>query len=129
MLVDHDAVVVQRLVAAPVEFLGEQTGRVAERVGRVVDNQIVGVLLGAQEAQPVLIVYGDARVVQSLRIVGEKLAADVDEHLVRLDDVDGFDLVVVGQLARHAARRRPPMTSTRRTFGWTAIGTCTIISS
>src|SRR5699024_1812740 len=53
VLVDHDAVVVQRLVAAAVKLLGEQAGSVAQGVGAVVDDQVVLVLFAAQKAQAV----------------------------------------------------------------------------
>ena len=41
VLVYHDAVVAQRFIAAAVKLFGEQPLRRAERIGRIVDDQIV----------------------------------------------------------------------------------------
>ena len=103
VLVHHHAVVAQRLIAAAVKFLGEQPLRRAERIGGVVDNQIVLPRLPAQKAKPVLRKDAHARIIQSFRRFGEKLAADLDEHFVRFDDVDLLDFWVVAQFLGDAA--------------------------
>jgi len=103
VLVDQYAVAVQRLKAAAVELLCKEPRRVAEGVGRVVDDQVVLVLLGAQEAQPVLIGHLHARIVEPAGVGGKEPAANVHKELVLLDHVDGFDLLVVRQFAGNAA--------------------------
>ena len=75
----------------------------AEGVGAVVDDEVILVLTAAQEPQSVAVMQLHARVTQSDRIVREELLTDLHEQLVRLDDVDLLDLVIIAQLTRHAA--------------------------
>src|SRR5699024_12091488 len=44
-----------------------------------------------------------ADVIEPAGVIREKLAADIHKHLVRFHNVDDFDLLIVGQLARNAA--------------------------
>lgn len=53
VLIDHDAVLAQGIIAAAVEFLCEQALAGAERVRGVHDDEVVFVLAGADEFQSV----------------------------------------------------------------------------
>ncbi|MPM92330.1 hypothetical protein SDC9_139465 [bioreactor metagenome] len=41
VLIDHNAVLFERLKAVPIKLLCKQPRRMAERIGRVVDDQVV----------------------------------------------------------------------------------------
>ena len=103
VLIDHNAVLMQSFVAAAVKFFGEQAGRMAERVGAIVDDEIVLVLSAAQKAQAVLIVDAHPYIIKPAGIVREILAADIDKHLVGLDHIDNFNLVIIGKFACNTA--------------------------
>ena len=60
-------------------------------------------MTGAQRAQSVLIVDRHARIVKTFCVIGKIFAADLDEHLIRLDHVDRFDLVIIRKLTRDTA--------------------------
>ena len=100
----------------------------AQRVGAVVDDEVVFVLFAAQKAQAVLVVDPHPDVVQAAGIVREIFAADVHKHLVRFHHVDDLDLLVMGQLPGDAA---VPAADDQHPLdvGVTAMGTWTIISS
>ena len=103
VLVDQDAVRVQRLVAVAVELAREQTLAGPEGVGRVDDDQVVVAFVTADKLEPVLDVDRDARVVQPAGCERQVGAAGLDHHLVDLDQVDALDRLVAGQLTHDAA--------------------------
>ncbi len=103
VLIDHDAVFAQRLVAAAIELLGEKSLAGAEGVGGVDDDEVVGVLGMAHEFQPVLVVDGDARVAEAARRLRQVFAADLDDELVDLDEVDMADAGIAHELAHGTA--------------------------
>ena len=103
MLIDHDAVAPERLIAVAVELLGEKPFGGTERIGGVVYDEVVFVGAAAQEAQAVLVVYFNAFVFQPLRRFGKELSAHVHEHGVCFHDVYALDFRVCAQLLGHAA--------------------------
>ena len=103
VLVDHDARIVERLEAAAVELLGEQPLRGPERIGGIVDDEVVLPHLAAQKLQPVLNVQVDALIGESRRRLRKESARDVDEHFVLLHDVDALDLGIAAQFLGDAA--------------------------
>ena len=50
-----------------------------ERIDRIIDDQIVGIMLCAQKAQSILVIDIDARIFQSAGVVREKLPAHIHE--------------------------------------------------
>lgn len=103
VLVDHDAVVVQGLVAVAVEFLGEEAFAGAEGVSRVDDDEVVGVFAVADEFEAVFVVDGEARVAEAAGGLRQVFAADFDDEFVDFDEVDVFDGRVAQKFADGAA--------------------------
>ena len=99
----------------------------AEGVGGIDDDEVVFVLPGADEAQPVLKVDVQPRVVQPAGGLRQVLFAHVHHQRVDLHHVDVFDGVIAGQLPDHAAVARADDQDVPG-GGCTAIGTWVIIS-
>ena len=106
VLIDHDAVLAQGIIAAAVEFLCEQALTGSERVRGVHDDEVVFVLAGADEFQSVCNMDMHARVVEAAGRLRQILAADLDDQLVDLDEVDALRRLITRQLAHDAAVTR-----------------------
>ena len=106
VLVDHDAVTPQGVVAAAVKLAREQPFARPEGVGGIDDDQIVRILFAAHELDPVLDIDVQARVVQFAGGEGQVAPGNVDDRLVDLRQVDALDLGVACKLAHHAAVAR-----------------------
>ena len=65
MLVDHDTVFFQSLIAVTVKFPGKQSLPRSEGIGGVHNNQIVLILTGADKFQAVFVVDGEPLVIQA----------------------------------------------------------------
>ena len=63
VLIDHDAVLFERLEAVSVKFAGKEPFARAERIGRVYDDQIVFRLFPSHEFESVFNINVQARVV------------------------------------------------------------------
>ena len=74
-----------------------------ERIDRIIDDQIVGIMLCAQKAQSILVIDIDARIFQSAGVVREKLPAHIHECAVGFHDIDLLDLFIIGKFSRHTA--------------------------
>lgn len=103
VLIDHDAVLAQRLVAVAVELLREEALARAERVRRIDDDEVVGVLRVAHILEAVLVVDHDARVAETPRRLRQVLLADLDDELVDLDEVNVAHRRIAQELAHRAA--------------------------
>ena len=103
LLVDHDAVLAQGVVADAVELAGEVALGGAEGVRGVHDDQVVLLLAAADEAQGVVVEDVDAAVVETGGVLGQVGPAGLDDLGVHLHQVDPLDALVAGQLLDHAA--------------------------
>ena len=52
VLIDHDPRIFERLIAAAVEFFGKKAFRRAERIGRIVDDEVVFPLFSRMNFSP-----------------------------------------------------------------------------
>ena len=103
MLINHDAVLLERTEAIAIKLLGEKSGSMTERINRIADNQIIFIKLGAQKAQAVSIENSHAAVIKAAGIIREKVTADIDKSMVSLHHVNLLDFLVMRQLTRYAA--------------------------
>ena len=103
MLINHDAVLLERTEAVAIKLLGKKSGSMTERINCIADNQIIFIKLGAQKAQAVGIENSHAAVIKTAGIIREKIAADIDKGMVRLHHVNLLDFLVMRQLTRYAA--------------------------
>ena len=103
VLVYHDAVLFQRLIAVAVKLLGEQAFSGAEGIGGIHDNQVVLVFLGADKLQSILIVNMHPLVIQAAGGLRQIFFAPLHHQFVDFHQVDVLDLMVPGQLPHHAA--------------------------
>ena len=106
LLVDHDAVGLQRVEAAAVEFAGEKPLGRAEGVGGVHDDEVVLLLAPADELEGIFEVDVHPAVIHPAGIAGQVGAARLHHLRVHLHKVDPLHPVVAGQLPHHAAVAR-----------------------
>ena len=91
VLVDEDTVVLQRVAAVAVELAGEEAFGRAVGVGTVDDDEVVGVVLAAHEAEALLEVHPDARVAELAGRERQVYGGERDDLLVALHQVDLLD--------------------------------------
>ena len=103
LLVDHDAVIAQSFVTVAVKLLGKESCRMTKRVDGIINNQIIGINLGAQKAQAISIKNRHPSIVQTNGVIGEKVTAHVDKNVVRFHYIDFFNLRIAGQLTGYTA--------------------------
>ena len=103
MLVHHDPVLMERLETASIKFLGEQPCCMPQRIRTVINDQVIGVLPGAQKLQTVLIIHGHPVVIKPVCILRKMFPARIDKQLVRLDYINMLYLLIIRQLSRHSA--------------------------
>ena len=103
VLIYHDAVLFERLVAVAVKFAREQSLARPERIGAVHYYQVVFVLAAADETQSVAVHYAHSRVVERTGRFGKKPAADLHYLLVYFDQIDMLYIVVTAQLPDRAS--------------------------
>src|SRR5699024_10258578 len=88
MLVYHDPVLFQSLVAVPVKFPGKQAFSRAERICRIYNDQIVFILTSADKLQSVLIVDLHSLVLQAAGGLRQIFLTYLYYHLVDLHQID-----------------------------------------
>ncbi len=103
LLVDHDAVLPQGVVAAPVELPGKQPLRGPEGVGGVHNNEVIRRFLPAYELQRVPKVDMNPPVVHPAGVAGQVCPAGLYHKGIHLHQVDVLHPVIPGQLPHHAA--------------------------
>ena len=106
LLVDHDAVFTQSIIAASVKFAGEKPLGRAERVGGIDDDEVVLIFTLANELQRVFVVDMYTAVVHAAGVARQVGAAGLDDLRVHLDEVDALYAVVASQFAYDAAVAR-----------------------
>ena len=75
----------------------------SERIGWIIDNQIILVFPVAQKAQSVIIVDTHPLILQGICSLGEKLPANIYEHLIRFDHINILHRRILKELPRHSS--------------------------
>ena len=103
MLVDHDAIRLQRLVAVPVKLLGKQSFPGSKRVCRIHQNQIICIFIAADILESILIIQSHPFVIKSARRLRQMRSARRYHLLVNLHHINLLDRRIPYQLARRPA--------------------------
>ena len=106
LLVDHDAVLAERVETDAVKFAGKIPFERTERVRRIDDDEVVIRVALSQKAERIVVIDMYAPVVQLAGVLGQKGAADLDDLRVHLDEIDLLHALVARQFAHHATVSR-----------------------
>ena len=103
MLVYHDAVLMQRLIAVAVKFLGKESLAGSEGVCGIHDDEVIVVLLAADKFQAVLIMDVNPLILQLTGDPGKKALTYLNDLFVDLHKVNMLNLRVFHKLPDRAA--------------------------
>ena len=103
ILVDHDTILVERIVTVPVEFLCKEPLSRAEGVRRINDDQVVGVSLGTDETKPVLMIDRHPFIRQTARDLRDIFPAHFHQKRIRFHHIDLLYGIVFDQLPDHTS--------------------------
>ena len=106
LLVYHNAVIAQGVIAVAVKFAGEKPLRRAERVGGVHNDKVIFILTLADELECVFVIDMHAAVIHTAGVAGQVGAASFNNLGVHFHQVNALHTVIAGQFPHNAAIAR-----------------------
>ena len=103
LLVHHDAVRLEGMVAGAVEFLRKEPFRRAKGVCRIDDDKVIDRFTAADELQGIFKMDVDTAVIQAAGIAGQEVAARFNDGRIHFYKVNGFDAVIARQFPHDTA--------------------------
>ena len=103
LLIDHNAVFFQSIVAVSVKFAGKQSLRRAKRVGGIYNNQIVSFFTTTNELQSIAKMDVHAAIIHTAGILRQIRAAGLDNRRIHFHQINVLDAVIPRQLSYNAA--------------------------